>query len=153
MMIETTINIGTQEFAGLVHAIAHAGTSRRGMVSAMLKYLAVKSRKCPAEWGRIKYQERRPGEEWKRLHVRLQRDEYEFFLDLKKVMKMSVSHLIAVAINLYMDEMLGELKCDVDSYRYRNYAMSKIFIEDVTCWIFYWGIPQVLLEPPVKKIE
>nr|MBP7584922.1 hypothetical protein [Spirochaetota bacterium] len=68
--------------------------------------------------------------------------------DLKKVGKMSVSFLIAEAIRLYLDEFLIKLKGDVDSYRYHNYAISKIYVGDVTCWVFYWGIPTTLLTAP-----
>jgi hypothetical protein len=148
MMVETTVNIGVSEYDALAEAMAQTGATRSGMISVMLKHLAAGLKGRGAAWGRVKYQDRRPGEEWRRLHVRLGSDEYEFFLDLKKVVKMSVSLLIAMAIKLYLDQLLVKFGGNIDNYRYHNYAMSKIFIGDVTCWIFYWGIPPHIITPP-----
>ena len=148
MMVETTVNIGTAEYDALTRAAARAGTTRNGMISVILRRMAAGLKGRGAAWGRVKYQDRRPGEEWRQIHVRLGSDEYEFFLDLRKVVKMSVSLLIAMAISQYLDELTEKFKGKIDSYRYQNYAMSKIFIGDVTCWIFYWGIPPYLITPP-----
>lgn len=148
MMVETTVNIGAMEFDALSQAVSRAGTTRNGLISVMLKRQAAGLKGRGAAWGRVKYQDRRPDEEWRQIHVRLGSDEYEFFLDLRKVVKMSVSLMIAIAIIQYLDELTDKYKGKIDSYRYHNYAMSKIFIGDVTCWIFYWGIPPYLIISP-----
>ncbi|HPA71021.1 MAG TPA: hypothetical protein PKY31_02050 [Spirochaetota bacterium] len=147
-MEETTVNIGRDEYEALSRAAEDTGATLSAMISAMLKYMALRTAKREAVWGRVKYQERREAGEWRMLHLWVGRDEYDFFMDLKKVGKMSVSFLIAEAIRLYLDEFLIKLKGDVDSYRYHNYAISKIYVGDVTCWVFYWGIPTTLLTAP-----
>ncbi|OHD63030.1 MAG: hypothetical protein A2176_09420 [Spirochaetes bacterium RBG_13_51_14] len=75
----------------------------------------------------------------------LKPDEYEFFLDLRKVFKQSVSRLVAYAIDKYLDEITQKIRKGSDNYRFKNYAISRIIIEGVICWVLYWGVPRKLI--------
>jgi hypothetical protein len=140
MIAETTINIGTDIASRLKAAAADRGVSRREMISALLNYSSRRMRGESVSRVCVRYQERRPSGEWHRLHVVLRRDEYDFFVDLRKVFRMSVSLFIAMAIELYLDEMIAGMVGCTDNYRYRNYAMIKVPVGDITCWLLCWGI-------------
>lgn len=140
MVGETTVNIGRDVAARIAGAAAGQGASRRDIVSALLKYAA--GRMKPDSFPRVcvKYQEKRPGVGWHRLHVVMRRDEYDFFTDLRKLFKLSVSFIIAYAVEHYLDEMLNHTNGITDNYLYRNYAIIQIPVGDIMCWLLCWGI-------------
>ncbi|MDM8001735.1 MAG: hypothetical protein QUS66_02330, partial [Bacteroidota bacterium] len=82
------------------------------------------------------------------LHITLKPDEYEFLLDMRKFFKQSISRLVAYAIDTYLDDVIAEINKGTDNYWYSNYALSRIIIDGVVCWILYWGIPEKLLTNP-----
>jgi hypothetical protein len=53
-------------------------------------------------FSRIKYQERNQEIVWSCLHISLTPPEYEHFIDMRKMFKMSVSHIIAFAVLKYL---------------------------------------------------
>jgi hypothetical protein len=140
MVTETTVNIGSDIAARLSVAAAGSGVSRRGMISSLINYSSRRMRRDCLSRVSVQYQARRPAGEWCRLHVVLRRDEYDFFIDMRKVFRMSVSLFIAMAVEQYLDEMIAGMDGCADNYRYRNYAMIKIPVGDITCWLLCWGI-------------
>jgi hypothetical protein len=145
MSIETTINIKNVAFQRLCRASGTLGRPRRLLISWLLRRLADESKMPPASWSRIRYQERDEYKNWEKSHLYLTPAEYELFLDLKKVYKMSGSYLIAHAIDMYLNELLsmsGEL---ADNYRFTNYGLSRRVVNRVVCWSQYWGIPPQLM--------
>jgi hypothetical protein len=142
MLIETTIHIKTESLRRLATAATMAGVSRCIMISALLRRYANDNTRNSVQWSRVRYQERNSGESWQRLHLTLNPDEYEFFLDLRKVFKKSVSACAAEAIDLYLDDLQLEMKKNVDNYRYKNYSFTRIIIDDIVCWILSWGVPR-----------
>jgi hypothetical protein len=78
--------------------------------------------------------------EWRRVHVRFEADEYEYFLDLRKLMKMSLSLILSIAVDRHLDTMSK----DTDKNRYRNYIIIKESIDEITCWRMIWGYPPSL---------
>lgn len=149
-MIDTTVHIDVELYEALSREAERLNVSRVRLISSLLGHMSRRQRDYARAWTRVKYQARREKGSWRRLHVGLRGDEYEFFMDLKKVFKMSVSFIIAVAIELYLDELSALMEKDNDSYRYRNYAMTQLMVGDVTCWVFYWGIPPALLTAPTQ---
>ena len=47
---------------------------------------------------RVKYQERDVKENWHRLHIIMNEYEYEYYFDMRKFFKMSVSFILAYAV-------------------------------------------------------
>ncbi len=87
----------------------------------------------------VQYQERRNQVEWQTVHVYFREDDYEYFLDLKKLLKMSVSLILAFAVEKYLDKLIrGAI---TDNNRYRNYLIIKEVIDNLICWRFIWGFP------------
>lgn len=148
MSIETTMNIDRDVAARLDAAAARLGVTRRHLVSSLLGYAQRKPRDAEARGNRVRYQERREKSRWCTIHVSLRKDEYEFFIDLRKVMLLSVSFIIAWAIEQYLDELIFKMIKEPDNYRYRNYIIISTIVESVTCIVIYWGIPPNLLIQP-----
>lgn len=148
METETTMCVRGETREKLEEASRVMGMSRGLLVSSLLNYASKRMHVERSSRGGIRYQERSGGVARGRMHLRLRCDEYEFFIDMRKVWKMSVSFLVAYAVEHFLDELIQKMIKNPDNYRYRNYAMTKVNIDDVTCWIFYWGIPQKLIKPP-----
>jgi hypothetical protein len=147
-MIDTTVHIDVELYEALSREAQRLKVSRVRLISSLLGHMSRRQRDYARAWTRVKYQARREKGSWRRLHVGLRGDEYEFFMDLKKVFKMSVSFIIAVAIKRYLNELSALMEKDNDSYRYRNYAMTQLMVGNITCWVLYWGIPPELLISP-----
>jgi hypothetical protein len=140
-MIETTVRLGRETVARIALACEGRGVTRSCLVSALVRYASGKMRPLPEGWVRVKYQGRRMKEEWRCQHLVLRPDEYEFFGDMRKVMRLSVSCIVAYAVEHYLDEMLAISGEDTDNYRYRNYIIARFMAGDVVCWAHCWGIP------------
>lgn len=140
MDAETTINIGADILERLSSAATGRGVSRKVMISALINFSSQRLGRDYLSRVSVQYQERRPAGEWHKLHVVLRRDEYDFFVDMRKVFRVSVSLFIAMAVELYLDEMITWMDGSTDNYRYRNYAIIKIPVGDITCWLLCWGI-------------
>lgn len=141
MKIETTINISREQLDKLSIAAERLKTSRTALISSLLNHHSRINRRCLELWKSVKYQERMDKSKWRRFHICVRGDEYEFFIDLRKVMKMSVSFLIAYAIDEYLDELFSSTDNSTDNYPYCNYMISKFELGNVICCVFCWGIP------------
>jgi hypothetical protein len=145
MQVETTININKDMDLKLSEAAARTGESKRNIISSLLRHLSEDYEKLAVPWKRISYQKRDPKKNWRRLHLTLMPDEYEFFLDLRKAYKMSVSRLVAYAMEKYFNEVECELINGSDNYRYKNYTLSCVIDKGVVCLIHYWGMAKTQL--------
>jgi hypothetical protein len=152
MSIYTTININTMILRRVSDASRASGRSKNLIISTLMRRLADDHQKLVKSWIRVRYQDRDSGKCWDQLHLSLRPDEYEFFLDLRKAYKCSVSSLVSYAIEKYLDQMLNRILKYTDNYRYKNYMISRIIIDDVICWMYFWGIPRSLLDNPMKFI-
>ena len=145
MVIETTIYINMDNNEKLSGAAIRTGESKRNIISSLLRRLSKDYENIAVPWKRIRYQKRDAKKMWKRLHLVLMPDEYEYFLDLRKACKMSVSRLVAYALDKYLDEIEGELIGGSDNYRYSNYTLSYIEYKGAVCLIHYWGMAEASL--------
>lgn len=87
----------------------------------------------------VQYQERSDKESWKTIHLTVREDEYEYLLDLRKLLKMSVSRILAFAVKKYLAK-LNE-KNITDKNHYKNYVIIKEFVNNIVCWRLFWGYP------------
>jgi hypothetical protein len=143
--METTLNIDNV----ILHKITQAAQSKKISRSELILLLmnkVMKETMNPYFFGRmVQYQEKRDSGDWHRFHIILQPDEYEFFLDLRKLLKMSVSLILAYAVDKYLHKMMD--KHTTDNYLYKNYVMIREMINNIQCWKLIWGYP-----PDIKKI-
>jgi hypothetical protein len=151
MFIETTININIDVLDRLSDASIRTGESKRNIISSLLQRVSGDYEKIAAPWKRIAYQKRDTKKKWRRLHLTLVPDEYEFFLDLRKACKLSVSRLVAYGVEKYLDEVVADFMKGTDNYRYSNYTMSYFNDRGTVCLIHYWGIPEKVLSYHLRQ--
>ena len=144
MNIETTTCI-SYEHLDILHAhAAKHDMSLRTFISALIGFAAQSQKADICYFKQIKY--RPKGSEWKRLHLVLYNDEYEFFLDVKKLWKMSLAMVIAYCIDNVLFkflEFLTKVEEDedyyTDNYRYSGYAVEIGEDADIFFFTLYWG--------------
>jgi hypothetical protein len=104
------------------------------------KHIPVKSYK------RLQYRKRY--QRWKRVHLYLYENEYEFVMDVRKICKMSLAMVITYCVENYLYDYLAALDSEdnTDNYRFSGYTFSFYLEEGIPCCQFYWGPPPELLK-------
>lgn len=142
--METTINIHNDILQQISKAANIKGISRSSMMLILIKTVMDETRKPDCLWKMVQYQETRKPDEWHRFHLVLRPDEYEYLLDLRKLLKMSVSLILAYAVLKYLNKLLS--KNFTDNYRYKNYILVEDSIDTIPCWTLIWGYPRNIAE-------
>jgi hypothetical protein len=134
-------------FLKKITAQAHArGISRSEMILFFLKK-SMEDVSEPGQLGRlVRYQGRGRSIDYHPFHIRLREDDYEYLLDLRKLLKMSVSLILAESVRRFLRGKRERFnwiweKYKGDKNRFRNYVIIKELINDVICWRFFWGFP------------
>jgi hypothetical protein len=158
MKIETTLNINRNILTRLDYVSKVVNKSRTYIIRLLLGKMLDDERNLNQYWSRIKYQKRDLPDNWSTFHLILREDEYEFCLDLRKVYKMSLSHVIAFAVNKYLDKIMslfstGDDSRNTDNYLYRNYTISHKLIDGINCWRYYWGFTPYGILTAQESIE
>jgi hypothetical protein len=144
--METTLNIHIDVLRVITSQARARGVSRSEMMIFLLKK-AMDNVSNPGHFGSlVRYQERSRPEDWHAFHIRLRVDEYEYMLDLRKLLKMSVSLILANAVERYLQKSKQTIKAYWEKYktdknRYKNYIIMRELVSDVVCWKFWWGFP------------
>ncbi len=142
MKIDTTINI-REVFLERIDASAKmCSISRSELVSLLLIRMMKGKNTDKNRFSRVKYQKRDKNTVWRRPHVMLEPDLYEKSIDMRKLFKMSVSHIITVAYKKYMDILVNELKNgeNTDKNR-RNYICIGKQLGGVFSYTVFWDFP------------
>ncbi len=143
--METTLYVHVDVLAQINKAALALGTSSSKIIILMLKK-AMKNIPDPGRMGKlVQYQPRSSRENWHRFHIHLRIDDYEYLLDLRKLLKMSVSSILAYAFHKYGDNIMKVKK--TDNYQYKNYVILREVIDGIICWRFIWGYP-----PQIEKL-
>lgn len=148
--METTLNIGVDVFGQIAAAAEIRGISRSAMITCLLKCVMNDIPDSTRIGKMVKYQERRSPSDWHVFHLSLREDEYEYFLDLRKLFKMSLSLILVYSVNKYLSKMMKK-NC-TDNYSYKNYVLIRELIDNIISWRILWGYPpdiKHLLPPPI----
>ncbi len=140
MYLETTTCISSKHLELLQFYSQKCNISIRTLISSLINY-AVSSEKFQIHrFKRLSYRKR--NNDWVRFHLYLFEDEYEFFMDVRKVYKMSLARVIEYCIDTVLFDLVDLLlkEDDTDNYRYRNYTFGFFEEEGVFCCQFYWGL-------------
>jgi hypothetical protein len=89
----------------------------------------------------VRYQTRDNLKRWHCFSISLREDENEFFTDLRKLSKLSVSYLVAIAVERYLDELLKEGESRHNYTIFTHYAVGQRTEAGIICWELYWGDP------------
>jgi hypothetical protein len=147
MIIQTTLYIHKSILEMLNRGTETTGESRTAIIKHLMQRVMSDNNKMLESYSRIKYQARDEKENWHRLHITICEYEYEYYLDMRKFYKMSVSFILAYAIKRYLNAVvyaLLDIDKNTDNYHYRNYILIKKTLDGIICWQIYWGIPQKL---------
>ena len=140
MLIETTLHVHKSILDRLDNSVAITGLSRTSTIRLLIQRIMKDNQRMIKTNTRIKYQERDLKENWYRIHIVLNEYEYEYYLDMRKFFKMSVSLILAYAVLEYLDELLKQ-NINTDKYCYKNYLFIKKTFNNIILWQIYWGIP------------
>ncbi|MCP4130433.1 MAG: hypothetical protein GY754_05580 [bacterium] len=150
MLIKTTINFRIPVLEKINAAAESLGISRSKIIVRLLK-MVMNEKNFTVEMCRaVQYQYPDPDpDNWHKFHISLNENDYEFFIDLRKLLKKSVSHLVAYAVEEYLDTVLGLTPEDperTDSYRFKHYVISPSEVHGVISWQLFWGLPEKTAE-------
>lgn len=137
--METTLNIHTNILRKITLAANTCKKSRSEMIMALIKNMMNDVSQPSRFGGMVQYQDRNVTFSWKTFHLVVREDDYEYLLDMRKLLKMSVSRILAVAVKKYLGKAVKSKI--TDNNRYRNYAIVKEVVDNIICWRFFWGVP------------
>ena len=151
MAIDTTLHVHKSILETLNKSAEASGRARTLIIKLLMQRVMNNSQKMIKSYSRIQYQGRDVKDNWHRLHIALNECEYEYYLDMRKFYKMSVSFILAYAVRRYLNEIINKLmdkNFNGDNYLYKNYVFMKFTIDEIICWRIYWGIhPQIINKP------
>ncbi len=149
MIIRTTVTIAPGAKERIEEAMDATGRSFSVLVTACMQRLMVEHHRIVMLDGRTRYRERGVAPKtWVRHHIGILSRDYEFFFDMRKVCKFSVSLLIDMAIEAYLNDVVQAITGDKgraeDNYPYQQYIIIGEVDDGVVCWRIYWGFPKKL---------
>ena len=145
MFVVTTLNINKSLLESLKDISEGLNISVTRLIVLLLKRVMSENKDFRRYGYRVRYQERDSLKDWHTFHLRIRTEEYEYFLDMRKFFKMSVSLLLSFAYENYLDDIIGMLtdkrigKRYIDNYLPRNYILINKEVDSVIKWIIYWG--------------
>ncbi len=146
--IETTINIRGSLKRRVIMASCRSGKSCSDIVAAALKRVMNEVNHEVMIGTRVKYQERRDPSEWETLHVLWLPEDYEYFTDLRKFRKMSVSYVVSYAIKKYLKHIIDQISTDNYLNIFSGYICIKEIIDTIPSWRLIWGRPPSITNIP-----
>ncbi len=158
MDFETTTCISIINLNVLKEYSKKLGLPLHSFIVYLIMYAAKKEKRAYRAFKQIKYRKRNKDNPWKRVHLVLYQSEYEFLLDVKKLWKMSLAHIIEfctenVLIEFfeYFEKRLKEINTDnypdnlLSYYENRSYTFDFHREKGIHCLKFHWGPPPELL--------
>ncbi|MFC1669404.1 hypothetical protein ACFL20_03375 [Spirochaetota bacterium] len=137
--IQTTLNINKNVLYKLNQASDVSGRSRTELIVMLLKKVMKNDCVKSCIERSIKYQQCNEKKSWHTFHITFRGDEYEYFVDLRKLLKMSLSYILAFAVKKYLNSIIsGE---STDNYMFENYIIAKEDADGIIYWKLFWGVP------------
>jgi hypothetical protein len=140
MLIETTLHVHKSILNKLDAGAEISRRTRTSIIKMLIQRIMKDNKRMIKTYSRVRYQERDIQENWSTINIVLNEYEYEYWQDLRKFFKMSVSFVLAYAVLRYLDEVL-EMSKNTDNYCFKNYIFVMKTINGTVCWQLYWGIP------------
>jgi uncharacterized protein YlbG (UPF0298 family) len=132
--LRTTINFEFERIEYLKKKCDENGLDVLEVIRQCVALYIKEMNKKKFEYGTLTYQDKAP--QWVKVHFSMSDIEYDIYLDVKKVQRLSFSHIVAIAIDRYLDEVLnGEEK---NSYPIVDYSKHCIDDNNSTKYEFLW---------------
>jgi hypothetical protein len=123
MIIHTTANIDISIKEKIVYASEICGVSKRKIVHYLFKILIKDKPLIFSFFNTVKYQIKKENTDWNCFHLYLSEANYEACLDMRKLMKKSVSFLLAYAVDKYIDRVIEEFHSGTTNNYYDFYLI------------------------------
>ena len=137
----TTLNLELSTYQKLKELAAAKNISVGTAIIALMKLLSheVTYRKMPERL--VEYQKLSEGEEWYTCHVYWSFQEYQHFTDMRNFLKMSVSFLVATALQKYGHQLLDSTSEELwdDKNLFPHYSFGKKTVSGQQFFIVCWG--------------
>ncbi len=137
--METTLNIRSDLLQQIALAAQSRGVSRSEIIMLLIKKTLGDVGEPECFGSLVRYQSRQKAENWRKFHIQVREDMYEYWVDMRKLLKRSVSLILAYAVMKYLVKSLRKNR--TDNYRCVNYILMKTVVEDVVVWKLIWGYP------------
>ncbi len=151
MSIKTTCVICEEVFALLAEAEEKTGRTMIDLVIAAMRMMLRNHKQYDRTHGRIEYQKRFDVDTGKRIvkhrmKLNILEREYDYFQDMRKIFRRSISLVMAIAVRTYLSEIVERILNkkydeDADNYPFQNYAILDNCIDGITTFRIWWGLP------------
>ncbi len=147
-MIATTVNLHNNTLVKITNSAVQLKKSRHEIIVILLGRIMNDHERIKHRFTSVKYQPDDSRENWHCFHIRFRQDEYEFFLDLRKLCKCSVSLLIAIAVDRYIHEIGNNSHKYVDKYlEFNIYILKKKLTDGIISWHLNWVYSKKHIKP------
>jgi hypothetical protein len=141
-VIATSINMQNRIFDVISCAAVKRSTSKREIIVRLLMMVMRDVEKFRKDFIAVRYQPDDSLGRWYCFSIKFKPDESEFFSDLRKLCKCSVSLLVALAVEKYLDELMSSMVKKVINYpRFSGYRIICKIDSGTVTWKICWGTP------------
>jgi len=140
-MIKSSVNINIGKLSLLENFSKINEVSINEVVTLLLRKIMEDGKYSAKKFRAVKYQKIDPDKNWDTLTVYFEDVDYEFFTDMRKFFKESVSLLLSKAIELFLNTILSEVKEILLNYADSDWDISMDDIETGTIWTIFWIKP------------
>jgi hypothetical protein len=152
MDVYTTISFDKTRLERVKEIVNNTHLDLQEAIKKCLKQLSPKVRKRGFNTGSLTYQP--VTLEYEPVHFSMTNAEYEIYMDLKKLSKCTLSLLIAIALDLFLEKIILEKNENIfDSYQESKYSMWKYVCENTIYLVFSWNEEVKGEENSYYKIE
>ena len=145
-MIYTTLNIHKGVFEKISAAAEKLNKSKREIIVLLLMKLMGDYNSFRFRFSAVAYQPDADEDSWHCFHINFREHEYEYFTDLRKLTKFSVSFLLRIAVYRYLDKLTESFDEPTDNYlMFKDYTVLHKDIDGFLVWTFIWGAPAYYL--------
>lgn len=141
-MIETTININIDLLKKIDDASLLLNISKSKVISLLLIKIAHDKKLQGKIFSTVKYQQKADKKSWHKLHVCFDSAVHEYGLDLRKLLKKSVSFIIASAIGEILNRLIKEIKKKGPDKYSKNYVLITGDVDNINSFTIFLGYPR-----------
>ncbi|TAL35000.1 MAG: hypothetical protein EPN93_11135, partial [Spirochaetes bacterium] len=124
-MLRTSINMRNDIFIRIGIAAVRLRKSQREVVIMLLNRIRGDFNHFQGGFTLVRYQPRDPRKRWHCFPIRFREAENELVADFRKLGRFSVSYLVAMATDRYLEEMLQDKKSRHNYAKFAHYAIGQ----------------------------
>lgn len=140
-MIKTSVYINTDKLVKVMEYSAANGLTYNEVITLLLKKMQADGGCNIRKFSAVKYQNDDPDKNWVTKTVYFEEICYEFFTDMRKFFKESVSLLLSKAIELFLNTILSEVKEILLNYADSDWDIRRDDVESGVIWTIFWIKP------------